>query len=127
MMKIAIASQNRREITEHAGKCRKFWIYEISDNQIDEKTLLELPKEQSFHDSSPHDQHPLDNVQVLIAGSMGIGLQHRLGNKGIEAIVTSETDPDKAVTDYLEGTLEQLSPHHHSDSHEHSHGEEHHV
>lgn len=126
-MKIAIASQNRREITEHAGKCRKFWIYEISDNQIGKKTLLELPKEQSFHDSSPHDPHPLDNVQVLIAGSMGIGLQRRLGNQGIEAIVTSETEPDKAVTDYLEGTLEQLSPHHHSSSHEHLHGKEHHM
>ena len=80
-----------------------------------------MPKEQSFHDSSPHDSHPLDDVQVLITGSMSIKLQQRLGNKGIIAVVTSEKNPDKAVADYLEGTLEQLSPHHHSDSHEHSH------
>jgi predicted Fe-Mo cluster-binding NifX family protein len=120
-MKIAITSQNRQEITEHAGKCRKFWIYEISDNKIGEKTLLELPKEQSFHDSSPHDSHPLDDMQVLITGSMSIKLQQRLGNKGITAIVTSEKNPDKAVADYLAGTLEQLSPHHHSHSHEHPH------
>lgn len=34
-MKIAIASQNRREITGHTGHCRRFWIYDIgSDGEI---------------------------------------------------------------------------------------------
>jgi len=37
-MKIAVTSQNRREITRHAGKCSKFWIYEVSDGKIGEKT-----------------------------------------------------------------------------------------
>lgn len=111
-MKIAVTSQNRREITGHAGKCRKFWIYEVSDGKIGEKNLLELPKEQSFHESSAHAEHPLDDIQVLISGGMGMGLVRRLEAKGIEGIITSEIDPERAVAAYLSGTLERLAPHH---------------
>jgi len=105
-MKIAVASQNRREITEHAGRCRKFWIYEIESGTIASKELLELPKEQCFHNSSPHDPSPLDSMQVLIVGGMGMGLVHRLESMSIEAIITTETDPDKAVDAYLNGILD---------------------
>ena len=58
-MKIVVASQNRREITDHTGRCRKFWIYEIEKGTTVNKELLELAKEQSFHDSSPRDSSPL--------------------------------------------------------------------
>lgn len=102
-MKIAVTSQNRREITEHAGRCRKFWIYEIDNNQVTSKTLLELPKEQSFHESSPHEAHPLDEVAVLISASMGQGMLRRLAAKGIVGTVTAEKDPDTAVAAYLAG------------------------
>ncbi|NJM12271.1 MAG: nitrogen fixation protein [Synechococcaceae cyanobacterium SM1_2_3] len=117
-MKIAVASQNRRDITEHAGRCRKFWIYQIAEQQIMGKALLELPLEQSFHESSPHDPHPLDEAQVLIAGGMGDGLRRRLEVRGIIGIVTPETDPDRAVAAYLNGSL-IVGP-----SKPHAHGED---
>ena len=118
-MKIAVASQNRREITDHTGHCRKFWIYEIENGTIANKALLELAKEQSFHDSSPQDPSPLDNVQVLIAGGMGTGLVRRLENKDIKPLITTETEPDKAVEDYLKGTLitKPAEPHEHAHKH----------
>ena len=118
-MKIAVASQNRREITDHTGRCRKFWIYEIENGTIASKELLELPKEQSFHDSSPHEPSPLDDVQVLITGGMGTGLIRRLENMGIEALITTEINPDKAVEDYLNGSLvtEAAEPHEHGHKH----------
>ncbi len=116
-MKIAVASQNRREITEHAGRCRKFWIYEIENGTIANKELLELAKEQSFHDSTPYEPSPLDDMQVLIAGGMGTGLVHRLENMNIEPLITTETNPDKAVEDYLKGTLVTRP----AESHEHGH------
>ena len=118
-MKIAVASQNRREITDHTGRCRKFWIYEIEGGMIANKELLELPKEQSFHDSSPRDSSPLGDVQVLIAGGMGTGLLRRLENMGIEALITAETNPDKAVEDYLQGNLitKAAEPHEHGHKH----------
>lgn len=104
-MKIAVTSQNRKAITEHAGRCRKFWIFEVENEDIVDRRLLELSREQSFHDSSPHDDHPLDDVDVLISGGMGQGLVRRLERKGIQGLVTSETDPDTAVSLYLRGAL----------------------
>jgi predicted Fe-Mo cluster-binding NifX family protein len=122
-MKIAVASQNRKDITGHTGRCRKFWVYTIENNEIVEKELLELPKEQSFHDSSPFEPSPLDNLQVLITGGMGTGLARRLEQKNIQALITKETDPEKAVKDFLNGTLktEPFEPHEHGHAHEHSH------
>lgn len=118
-MKIAVTSQNRREITEHAGRCRNFWVYDTEDGIILDSTLVELPKESSFHDSSPHAPHPLDGVEVLIAGGMGDGLRMRLARRGIEAIVTTERDPERAVKAWLAGCLPPGEPH------AHSHGKDH--
>ncbi len=120
-MKIAVASQNRREITDHTGRCRKFWIYEIENGTIANKELLELCKEQSFHDSSPHDPSPLEGIKVLIAGGMGTGLVRRLENRDIKPLIISETDPDKAVEDYLKGTLVTLPAKPHEQCHKHAH------
>ena len=117
-MKIAVTSQNRKNVTEHAGRCRKFWIFTIDDNTIVDRQLLELPKEQSFHDSSPHKAHPLDDVDVLISGGMGQGLMNRLERKGIEGLITGESDPDVAVSRYLGGKLSSEPPR------LHSHGED---
>ncbi|CBN55607.1 MULTISPECIES: NifB/NifX family molybdenum-iron cluster-binding protein [Kamptonema] len=132
-MKIALASQNKTAITEHAGHCRKFWIYETNATEILGKQLLELSPAQSFHDSSPDESHPLDDIQVLIAGGMGRGLVERLERKGIAAIVTKETDLDKAVSAYLDGSLvreeaechEHGGEHKHEEKHDHKHRHEH--
>lgn len=119
-MKIAVASQNRKEITDHTGRCRKFWIYQIENDAIATKELLELPKEQSFHESSPLEPSPLDHVQVLIAGGMGSGLVRRLQEKNIQALITKETNPVQAVNDFLNGTLktEPSEPHEHGHKHQ---------
>jgi predicted Fe-Mo cluster-binding NifX family protein len=118
-MKIAVASQNRREITGHTSRCRKFWIYSIENDAIAGREMLELPKEQSFHDSPPWEPSPLDDVKVLIAGGMGTGLARRLQQKNIQAVLTKETDPDQAVKDFLNGTLktEPFEPHQHGHKH----------
>lgn len=112
-MKIAVTSQNRKTITEHAGRCRKFWVFNIDNNKIVDKQLLELPKEQAFHDSSAHEPHPLDNVDVIITGGMGQGLMMRLERKGIKGIVTKESDPERTVLLYLSGTLRSEKFHQH--------------
>lgn len=104
-MKIAVTSQNRRTVTEHAGRCRKFWLFTVEDNAIADKQLLELPKEQSFHESSVHEPHPLDGIDVLITGGMGSGMVRRLARKNIKGLVTKESDPEIAVNLYLKGEL----------------------
>ena len=125
-MKIAVASQNKSTVTEHTGKCQKFWIYEVNSSEILSKELLELPKEQSFHNSSPHDPHPLDDIQVLISGGMGNGLMRRLEQQGIEAIITEENEPDFVVNAYLEGSLVRKTLESCQHEHDHRHNHQHH-
>lgn len=126
IMKIAVASQNRREITGHTGRCRRFWIYDIrSTGEITGKRLLELPKSGALHESPHHEAHPLDDVQVLICGGMGKGMVRRLAAMAIEGIVTSWSDPDTSVAAWLDGSLEQVTPdagHHHDAGHGHHGG-----
>lgn len=116
-MKIAVASQNRRDISKQTGHCRKFWAYSIENAAISERYMLELSKEQTFHAISPRQASPLDDVDYLITGSMGVGLAKLLEDRGIRALPTDEQDPDRAVTDFLHETLvikaiEQNRAHH---------------
>lgn len=121
-MKIAVTSQNRRAVTEHAGRCRKFWIFTVQDNAIADKQLLELPREQSFHESSVHDPHPLDDIDVLITAGMGSGMVRRLARKNIKGLVTTESDPETAVSLYLKGELvAQASEPHAGSCRDHQH------
>ena len=110
-MKIAVTSQNRKTVTDHAGRCRRFWVFDVEQQSIISRELLELPREQSFHDSSPHHEHPLDDIDVLIAGGMGQGLERRLKRKGIQSLVSQESDPEKAVSLFLREALETEGPH----------------
>ena len=104
-MLIAVASQDKRHITGHAGRCRKFLIYKVDNAQILSKDLLEFPEELSFHQTSPEDPHPLDEVAVLMTNGMGKGLARRLANKGIMSVITTRKEPDSAVIDFLKGRL----------------------
>jgi predicted Fe-Mo cluster-binding NifX family protein len=123
-MKIAVSSQNQTHVTAHLGHCQKFWIYDVDGTTIQNKQVLQLTQDQSFHESSPKDSHPLDSVQVLISGSMGRGLARRLESKGIHPIITSETDPDTAVTAYLAGSLVVSTPEDHAHAHAAGHDHE---
>ena len=125
-MKIAVSSQDQTHVTAHLGRCQKFWIYDVDDTAIQNKQVLQLTKDQSFHESSPKAPHPLDSVQVLISGSMGRGLARRLESKGIQPIITPETDPDTAVTAYVAGSLVVMTPEkvEHDHDHEHEAGHE---
>nr|VFJ88759.1 MAG: Predicted Fe-Mo cluster-binding protein, NifX family [Candidatus Kentron sp. LFY]VFJ90077.1 MAG: Predicted Fe-Mo cluster-binding protein, NifX family [Candidatus Kentron sp. LFY] len=125
-MKIAVTSQNRREITGHAGKCTRFWIYDATEGspgEIKGKELLELPKEQLLHGYRGVSHPVLDSVQVLISGGMGEGMRHRLAERNIRGIATLETDPDKAIRAFLNGSLIEGSTHECKCSHDHAHQE----
>ena len=96
-LRIAVTSQNRTSVTDHAGRCRKFWVYEIRQNKVDSKTLRELTLEQTFHSAELGPEHPLDDVHVLITSGMSPFLYQRLQKGGIRGFITDESDPDRAV------------------------------
>lgn len=102
---VAVASQNRREVTGHVGRCRRFWLYSVGGDVAGGRRLVELSLDQSLHAVAPGWPSPLDGVDVLICAGMGAGMARRLAGFGVEALVTSELDPDVAVTRYLAGDL----------------------
>lgn len=115
-MRIAVTSQNRREITAHAGKCRFFWIYDCQENIVTAKQSLEIGRELTLS----HDAHmsALENIHVLICANMGTGLYQRLARQGITPLLTAERTPDEAIKALLAGKLDTFSPHHVSHCHD---------
>lgn len=110
-MKIAVTSQDRLTVTGHAGRCQHFWVYEVDGRQVSGRALLEVPQEQTFHQSHHAGPPGLAGIAALITGGMGAGLAARLARQGVTGVVTSETDPDRAVARYLDGSLPRLEPH----------------
>jgi predicted Fe-Mo cluster-binding NifX family protein len=124
-MRIAVASQNFRTVTGHAGMARRFIVFFAETGQSPrEVTRLDLPKDHSIHEAKAEDSHPLDEVQVLIAGSAGAGFIDRMTQRGVKTVLTSETDPATAVANYLAGTLAAPAPHDHDQGHDHDHDHE---
>lgn len=105
-MKIAITSQNFRTITGHAGKTRRFLVFEAEQgSEPTEIQRLDLPKELSFHEFRGDARHPVDVADTLITCSAGHGFVRRLAARGIQVFVTSETDPRRAIRALFDGTL----------------------
>ncbi len=109
-MKIAVTSQNFRTVTGHAGRARRFLLFDVAaDGTITEAGRLDLPIEQSFHEWRGSAPHPIDGVDVLISAEFGEGFAARMARRGIEAVMTTETEPLAAVRDYVQrkaaGTL----------------------
>ena len=101
-LRIAVSSQNRKTVTDHAGRCRKSWVYEVRQNKVDNKVLRELTLEQTLHSSQLGEDHPLDDVHVLITAGMSPFLYQRLQRSGIRGFVTDQSDPDLAVQTLLQ-------------------------
>lgn len=129
-MRIVVSSQNRKQVTGHAGMCRNFLVYEVEGGEVRSSRLVELSQDQTFHELSGQQAHPLDGAQVLITGGMGAGLRAKLGAQGIVPVVTEETDPAQAVSAYLAGRLQaaddaRCAEHHHEHEHGHAHAHAH--
>lgn len=125
-MRVAVTSQNFKTVTAHAGKARRFLIYDIS-NPCSPREIerLDLPKEMSFHEfhGGPH---PIDGIDALVTGGAGEGFVARMEQRGIEVVMCGEHDPLQAVKDYIQGTVKPApasEQHHH---HHHEHGKHQH-
>ena len=92
-MFIVITSQNRHHITPHAGKCRKFWKYELKDGEVTDKQLIEVEKEQSFSQSGEVLEKLLP-MDIFVTTGMGDQLREKLRNIGVHVMVIAEIDLD---------------------------------
>ncbi len=118
-MRIAVTSQNFRSITGHAGKSRRFLIYDLDPgNEPVEVERLDLPKELSLHEYHGPD-HPLYQRQLdaILTGGAGRPFFERMTRQGIEVITTGETDITAALSAIIKGeALPAAAPH---DEHAH--------
>jgi predicted Fe-Mo cluster-binding NifX family protein len=97
-MKIAVTSQNFRTVTGHAGRARRFLIYDVqADAEPVEVERLDLPKELAMHDFRGGEPHPVDGVDVILSQGFGEGFAQRMAKRGIIAMTTAEADPVAAV------------------------------
>lgn len=116
-MRIAVTSQNFKTITGHAGKARRFLVYEAdaSGTPPQEVERLDLPRELSVHAYHGED-HPLFGLglQALVTQGAGQGFIERLARHGILVHATSEADPLVAVVQVAAGRpLAAALPHDH--------------
>jgi len=120
-MKIAVTSQNFKSVTGHAGKSRRFIVFDVGTPcDKPEVVWLDLPLEMSFHEFSGG-AHPLDDMDVILTASAGQGFVAKLAQRGVQVITCGESDPRKAVRDYLTGAVKPVNPHVHLEHERHEH------
>lgn len=108
-MRVAVTSQNFRTVTGHAGKTRRFLIYEAGpEGHAVEVKRLDLPKAMSFHEFHGEGEHPVDIADVMVTAGCGEGFEQRMAERGIKVLVTGETDPQKAADAALKGQAREV-------------------
>lgn len=115
-MRIAVSSQNLRTITGHAGKTRRFLVYEVAaGGEAVEIERLDLPTEMTLH-AYQGDQHPLFQLglDALVTASAGPRFVERMAAHGVRVIATAETDIAAALAALAAGRpLPEAPPHEH--------------
>lgn len=102
-MKIAVTSQNFKTVTNHAGRARRFLVYQVSEGQEPvEIERIDLPKNMCIHElGGKRVPHPLDDMDVLLSASFGPGFGRNMVSRNVIPSLTEESDPLKAIAAYL--------------------------
>jgi predicted Fe-Mo cluster-binding NifX family protein len=104
-MRIAIATKDWQTVSGHAGQARCWLLYTLSpgDAPLPEPVRIELTKEQVLHHFRNDGPHPLDGVEIVVAGSAGDGFLRHMQKRGAAVLLTGETDPAAALARILAG------------------------
>lgn len=107
-MDIAVASRDGRTVAGHIGKCADWIVFKVSVPQredampaVREKERVSLPKELVFHHYRDDKPHPLKRCAAVIGTSAGESFVSKMHRRGIEVVLTAESDPATAVADYV--------------------------
>jgi hypothetical protein len=100
-MKIGVATKDWVAVSGHAGQTRCWLLYDLTSYRPGEPlpppARVELTKEQLFHHFEDNGPHPLDGIEIVVAGSAGDGFIRHMGKRGAEVLLTGETDPATAL------------------------------
>lgn len=120
IMRIAVTYENG-EIFQHFGHTEQFKVYDVKDGKIIASEVIDTNG--SGHGALAGVLTAL-NANVLICGGIGGGAQMALHAAGIELFGGVSGDADKAVEEFIAGSL-AYNPDVKCDHHDHHHGEDH--
>ncbi len=100
-MIIAVTHENSA-VFQHFGHTKEFMIYEVNDGKIEKSTLINTMG--TGHGALAGLLRAL-RVNVLICGGIGMGARNALAEAKIEILGGVSGSCDKAVEEYLSGTL----------------------
>jgi predicted Fe-Mo cluster-binding NifX family protein len=113
-MKIGIVSDDEKTIASHFGRARGFLVFEVDDKKIKsrEYRLNTFTGHARGLEGADHaaDRHgpilsALKDCAAVISHGMGQRIYQDLRQVGIEAIITDETDAERALQLYVKGEL----------------------
>ncbi len=104
-MKIALPS-NGTHVDEHFGHCESFTIFDVDDQKqiVSEETLTPPPG--CGCKSSIVPQLAGMGVSVMLAGNMGQGAVHILGDNGIKVVRGCTGNVREVAQSYLSGNVD---------------------
>ncbi len=112
---VAVTSQNKKTVTNHAGRCTNYTIFTIENDKISDTRMVELKDNETlrftFHDDeNTNPKNLLFDVDILLSGSIGKGVIEKLTTQNVAAYIIKEKDPTLAVEKLINGTLEAFAP-----------------
>jgi len=116
-MFIAVASRDGKTVAGHIGKCAEWIVFEAEAGDepdgvpvVREVERITLPKELVFHHYKDEGPHPLGRCRAVIGASAGDSFADKMRRRGIEAVLTAETDPATAVADFIRHAVTPAKP-----------------
>jgi predicted Fe-Mo cluster-binding NifX family protein len=127
-MKIAIASDDGLNISQHFGRAAYYIVYNLEGDKVVSKevrekvghhSFIEGPETESCHDKGG--EHGMDaasqtkhrsmlsaaeDCKYIVAGHMGGGAYRSMMEQGIEPLLTDIKDPDEVIKAILEDRFE---------------------
>ena len=113
MQKIAVVTENGRQVSSHFGMAPAYQVYSVEDGRV----VAEEQRLKPYHAHHPdhtrahagHDLHedmfaPIHDCQVLICGGMGTPAYQKALAAGLD-VVLAGGDMRAAVDDFLLGQL----------------------
>jgi predicted Fe-Mo cluster-binding NifX family protein len=127
-MKIAVASDNGLNVSQHFGRAEYYVVFDVQNGQITGTEKREKAGHRQFFsqeeghgkgggphgfDASAQRKHAsmaeiIKDCQVLIAGGMGQGAYEHMKSYNIQPVVTDIVNAEEAVKLYIEGRLPNL-------------------
>jgi predicted Fe-Mo cluster-binding NifX family protein len=106
-MKVAVPTKDWATISGHAGQAQGWLVYDLAEQRagapLPQPVRVELEKQQLPHYFQDDGPHPLDGVELILAGSAGDGFVRHMKKRGADVLLTGETDPERAIALVIAG------------------------